>query len=159
YRTDSPVDANPDFKPATRPISDPKNATSAEQRYVEGVAFDKKSKEGELREAYKEALRRDQEFAPVHIALALSLHHSGEYAHAASIVEAALARSKDFADAHYFLALVRRAMGQYSDAEDHLSWLVRSGQRESLSRYLLGQLALAKKDYPTAVEQLQQSVM
>src|SRR5262245_44317614 len=39
YRTDLPVDANPDFKPATRPIPDPKNSASAEQSYVEGLAF------------------------------------------------------------------------------------------------------------------------
>src|SRR5262245_31009119 len=31
YQTDSPVDNNRDFKPATRPIPDPKNVTSAEQ--------------------------------------------------------------------------------------------------------------------------------
>ena len=159
YRTDLPVDANPDFKTATRPIPDPKNTTSAEQSYVEGLAFDKKSKERELRDAYTEALRRDPGFAPAHIALGLSFYRSGEYEKAASQLEAALTRNKDSADAHYFLALVRRSMGQISDAEDHLIWLVRSGQRESLSRYLLGQLALSRKDYATAVEQLQQSVM
>jgi hypothetical protein len=49
YRTDSPVDNNPDFRAATRPIPDTKNPTSAEQSYVEGLAFDKKSKEREAR--------------------------------------------------------------------------------------------------------------
>jgi tetratricopeptide (TPR) repeat protein len=159
YRTDLPVDANPDFKPATRPIPDPKNPASAEQSYVEGLAFDKKSKERDLREAYTEALRRDSGFAPAHIALGLSYYRSGDYEKAASHLEAALTRNKDAADAHYFLALVRRALGQVSEAEDHLVWLVRSGQRESVSRYVLGEIALARNEPATAVEHLRQAVM
>jgi len=159
YRTDLPVDANPDFKPATRPTPDPKNPTSAEQIYVEGLALDKKSRERELRDAYTETLRRDPGFAPARIALGLSYYRSGEYEKAASHLEAALTRNRDSADAHYFLALVRRAMRQDSEAQDHLIWLVRSGQRESISRYLLGQMALTKKEYAEAVEQLREAVM
>jgi len=159
YQADLPVDANPDFKPATRPIPDPRVSTSAEQSYVEGLALDKKSKERELRDAYNEALRRDPGFSPAHIALALSYYRSGELETAASHLEAALVRNKDSVDAHYLLALVRRAQYQYSEAEDHLIWLVRSGQRESISRYLLGQLALTKKEYAVAVEELRRSVL
>ncbi|HEX6718620.1 MAG TPA: DUF5107 domain-containing protein, partial [Pyrinomonadaceae bacterium] len=159
YRTDSPVDNNPDFKPATRPIPDPKNPTSAEQSYVEGLAFDKKSKEREAREAYLEALKRDPGFAPAHIALGLSFYRSGEYETAAKHLEAALIRNKDAGDAHYYLALVQRALGQTSAAEDHLLWLVRSGYRESLARYVLGEIALAKGDIKQAIEHLQQAVM
>jgi len=159
YRTDSPVDNNPDFKPATRPVADPKNPASAEQRYVEGLAFDKKSKEREAREAYFEALKRDPVFAPAHIALGLSFYRSGEYDTAAKHLEAALVRNKDAGDAHYYLALVLRALGQTSEAEDHLLWLVRSGYRESLSRYVLGEIALAKGDTKLALEHLHQAVM
>ncbi len=158
YRTDSPVDNNPDFKPATRPVADPKNPASAEQSYVEGLAFDKKSKEREARQAYFEALNRDPVFAPAHIALGLSFYRSGEYDTAAKHLEAALVRNKDAGDAHYYLALVRRALGQTSEAEDHLLWLVRSGYRESLSRYVLGEIALAKGDTKLALEHLQQAV-
>src|ERR1044072_91128 len=146
YRTDSPVDNNPDFKPATRPIADPKNVASAEQSYVEGLAFDKKSKERDARQAYLEALKRDPGLAPAHIALGLSFYRSGEYETAAKPLEAALVRNKDAADAHYYLALAQRAMGHYSEAEDHLLWLVRSGYRESLARYVLGEIALARGD-------------
>lgn len=159
YRTDSPVDNNPDFKPATRPIADPKNAASAEQSYVEGLAFDKKSKERDARQAYLEALKRDPGFAPAHIALGLSFYRSGEYETAAKHLEAALVRNKDAGDAHYYLALVQRALGQTSEAEDHLLWLVRSGYRESLARYVLGEIALLKGDTKRALEHLQQAVM
>ena len=159
YRTDSPVDNNPDFKPATRPIADAKNPTSAEQSYVEGLAFDKKSKEREARDAYAEALRRDPGFAPAHIALGLSFYRSGEYTTAEHHLEAALARNKDAGDAHYYLALVRRAMGQTAEAEDHLIWLVRSGYRESVARYALGEIALSKGENKQALEHLQQAVM
>jgi tetratricopeptide (TPR) repeat protein len=158
YRTDSPIDNNPDFKPATRPIADPKNAQSAEQSYVEGLAFDKKSKERDARDAYTEALKRDPGFAPAHIALGLSFYRSGEYETAARHLEAALVRNKDAGDAHYYLALVRRALGQTSAAEDHLTWLARSGYRESLARYVLGEIALSNGDLRHAVEHLQQSV-
>mgnify|MGYP003288453841 CR=1 FL=1 len=159
YLTDSPVDNNPDFKPATRPIADPKNPSSAEQSYVEGLAFDKKSKEREARQAYVEALKRDPGFAPAHIALGLSFYRSGEYETAAQHLEAALVRNKDAGDAHYYLALVQRALGQTSEAEDHLLWLVRSGYRESLARYVLGEIALTKGDTKLALEHLQQAVM
>ncbi|HET6852840.1 MAG TPA: DUF5107 domain-containing protein [Pyrinomonadaceae bacterium] len=159
YRTDSPVDNNPDFKPATRPIPDPPNATSAEQSYVAGLALDKKSKEREARDAYFEALKRDPGFAPAHIALGLSFYRSGEYETAAHHLEAALVRNKDAGDAHYYLALAQRAVGQTSEAEDHLLWLVRSGYRESLARYILGEIALTKGDTKKALEHLQQAVM
>ncbi len=159
YRTDSPVDNNPDFKPATRPIPDPPNATSAEQSYVAGLALDKKSKEREAREAYTEAVKRDPGFAPAHIALGLSFYRSGEYETAARHLEAALVRNKDAGDAHYYLALAQRALGQTSEAEDHLLWLVRSGYRESVARYVLGEIALANGDNKKALEHLQQAVM
>ncbi len=159
YRTDSPVDNNPDFKPATRPIPDPKNSTSAEQSYVEGLAFDKKSKEREARAAYLEALQRDPGFAPAHIGLGLSFYRSGEYEVAKKHLETALVRNKDAGDAHYYLALVQRALGQTSEAEDHLLWLVRSGYRESPARYVLGEIALARGDTKAALEHLQQAVI
>lgn len=159
YRTDSPVDNNPDFKPATRPIPDPPNPNSAEQSYVAGLALDKKSREREAREAYTEALKRDPGFAPAHIALGLSFYRSGEYETAAKHLTAALARNKDAADAHYYLALVQRALGHAPEAEDHLLWLVRSGYRESLARYILGEIALANGDTKKALENLQQAVL
>ena len=159
YRTDSPVDNNPDFKPATRPIPDPPNPASAEQSYVAGLALDKKSREREAREAYTEALKRDLGFAPAHIALGLSFYRSGEYETAAQHLEAALVRNKDAGDAHYYLALVQRALGQSSEAEDHLLWLVRAGYRESLARYVLGEIALANGDTKKAREHLQQAVL
>ena len=159
YRTDMLIDGNPDFKPATRPISDPKIPSSAEQSYVEGLAFDKKSKERDARDSYTEALKRDPGFAPAHIALGLSYYRSGEYERAANQLEQALRRNKDAGDAHYYLALVRRAQGQTSDAVDHLIWTVRSGHRESLSRYVLGEIALAAGRRAEAIEHLSQAVM
>jgi tetratricopeptide (TPR) repeat protein len=159
YRMDSPVDNNPDFKPATRPVPDPKNSDSPEQAYVEGLAFDKKSKEREARDAYFQALKRDPGFAQAHIALGLSFYRSGEYETAARHLEAALIRNKDAGDAHYYLALVRRALGQTAEAEDHLLWLVRSGYREPLARYILGEVALTRGDVRQAVDHLQQAVM
>src|SRR5689334_12067548 len=159
YRTDSPVDNNPDFKPATRPVPDPPNATSAEQSYVAGLALDKKSREREARDAYTESLKRDPGFAPAHIALGLSFYRSGEYETAAKHLEAALGRNKDAGDAHYYLALVQSALGQTAEAEDHLLWLVRSGHRESVARYVLGEIALANGDMKKALEHLQQAVL
>jgi tetratricopeptide (TPR) repeat protein len=159
YRTDLPVDANPDFKPATRPVPDPKVPASAEQAYVEGLAFDKKSKERDLRAAYAEALRRDPGFAPAHIALGLSYYRSGEYDKAAEHLVQALGRNRDAGDAHYYLALVRRAQGQTGEAADHLIWCVRAGHRESVSRYVLGEMSLAEGRNVEAVEQFTQAVM
>jgi tetratricopeptide (TPR) repeat protein len=159
YRTDMPIDANPNFKPATRPIPDPQIPTSAEQAYVEGVAFDKKSKEPEARAAYQEALRRDPGFAPAHIALGLSYYRSGEYDIAADHLQQALRRNKDAGDAHYYLALVRRAQGQDAEASEHLIWTVRAGHRESVSRYVLGEMALAEGRTAEAIENLDQAVM
>src|SRR5256885_11390833 len=159
YRTDTPIDGNADFKPATRPIPDPKISTSAEQVYVEGLAFDKKSKDREARDSYEEALKRDSGFAPAHIALGLSYYRSGEYEKAATHLNQALARNKDAADAHYYLALVDRAQGRTAEAAEHLILTVRSGHRESVSRYVLGEMALADGHTSEALENLSQSVM
>jgi tetratricopeptide (TPR) repeat protein len=159
YRTDTPIDGNPDFKPATRPVPDPKVSASAEQAYVEGLAFDKKSKEHESRAAYEEALKRDPGFAPAHIALGLSYYRSGEYEMAASHLTQALRRNKDAGDAYYYLALVRRAQGHNVEAAEHLMWAVRSGHRESVARYVLGEIALANGHTLEALDNLSQSVM
>ena len=159
YRTDTPIDGNPDFKPATRPISDPKISTSAEQTYLEGVALDKKSKDREARAAYEEALKRDPGFAPAHIALGLSYYRSGEYEKAATHLNQALRRNQDAPDAHYYLALVERALGRNAEAAEQLIWTVRSGHRESVSRYVLGEMALADGHPLEALENLSQSVM
>jgi tetratricopeptide (TPR) repeat protein len=158
YRTDMPIDGNSDFKPAPRPVPDPQIPTSAEQAYVEGLAFDKKSREHESRAAYKEALKRDPGFAPAHIALGLSYYRSGEYEKAAAHLTQALRRNKDAGDAHYYLALVRHAQGQDVEAAEHLIWAVRSGHRESVSRYVLGEVALAAGNTLEALENLSQSV-
>ena len=159
YRTDTPIDGNPNFKPATRPVLDPKVSISAEQAYVEGLAFDKKSKELELRASYGDALRRDPGFAPAHVALGLSYYRSGEYEKAASHLTHALRRNKDAGDAYYYLALVRRAQGNKVEAAEHLMWAVRSGHRESVARYVLGEIALAGGHTQEAVDNLSQSVM
>ncbi|MBA3441099.1 MAG: DUF5107 domain-containing protein [Pyrinomonadaceae bacterium] len=159
YHTGTPVDGNPDFKPATKPMPDPKVPTSAEQAYTEGLAADKKSEEQTARAAYQEALKRDQGFAPAHTALGLSFYRSGEYEKAADHLTKALQRNKDMGDAHYYLGLVRRAQGRIGEAVDHLMWTVRAGHRESLSRYVLGEMALAAGDVRVALEHLTQAVM
>jgi tetratricopeptide (TPR) repeat protein len=159
YRTDTPIDGNPDFKPAIRPVPDRQISSSAEQAFVEGLAFDKKSREHEARTAYEEALKRDSGFAPAHIALGLSYYRSGEYEKAAAHLTQALRRNRDAGDAYYYLALVRRAQGQNAEASEHLMWAVRSGYRESIARYVLGEMALAKGQPVEAIEHLSQSVL
>lgn len=159
YSTDTPADGNPDFKPATRPVPDPKVPTSAEQAYVEGLAADKKSNERAARAAFEEALRRDPGFAPAHTALGLSFYRAGEYERASQHLEAALRRNKDAGDAHYYLGLVRRAQGKTTEAAEQLTWAVRTGHRESVARYVLGEMALAAGDTAAALEHLQQAVL
>ncbi len=159
YSNLTPPDGNPDFKPATRPIHDPRVPTSAEQAYVEGLAFDKKSRERDARGAYQEALKRDPGFAPAHIALGLSYYRSGEYLKAGDHLTQGLRRNKDAGDAHYYLGLVKRAEGKITEAEDHLIWAARSGHRESVSRYELGEIALAQGRISEAVDQLSHAVM
>lgn len=159
YRTDTPIDGNPDFRPATRPIPDPAVAGSAEQAYVQGMAADKKSNEPAARAAYTEALRRDPGFAPAHVALGLSFFRSGEYDQAADHLTAALHRNRDNGDAHYYLGLTRRAQHQYLAAADELQWAVRSGYRESAARYVLGEMALELGHTQKAVEHLSQAVL
>ena len=131
YRTDTPLDGNPEFRAATRPVPDPDAPASAEQAYVQGLAADKKSNETASRAAYSEALRRDPGFAPAHVALGLSFYRSGEFDKAADHLTAALRRNRDDGDAHYYLGLTRRAQQQYQMAADELLWAVRSGYRES----------------------------
>ncbi len=157
YRTDTPIDGNPDYKPATRPIPDAAAPSSAEQAYVAGLAADKKSQELRARAAYEDALKRDPNFAPARIALGLSLYRTGEYDKAAENLELALRRNPDAADAHYYLGLTRRAQGRYAEANDQLWWCVRSGAREEPARSVLGAIALAQGKDDEAAAHLSQA--
>jgi tetratricopeptide (TPR) repeat protein len=152
YRTDMPVDGNPDFRPARRPVVDPRVASSAEQAYRAGVEADKKSNEQGARASYQEALARDPGYSPALVALGLSYYRSGEYEKAEKQLQAALNRNEDSADAHYVLGLVLRAQGRDREAADHLIWNVRTGQREAEARFLLGEIALASGRPNEAVE-------
>ena len=159
YRTDTPLDGNPEFHPATRPVPERPVPGSAEQAYVQGLAADKKSNELVARAAYMEALQRDPGFAPANIALGLSFYRSGEYDKTAGHLTAALKRNRDAGDAHYFLGLTRRAQHQYSAAADELLWAVRSGYRESAARHVLGEMALELAKPLEALQHLSQAVM
>jgi tetratricopeptide (TPR) repeat protein len=159
YSTDTPADGNPDFRPATRPVADPEVPGSAEQAYMAGLAFDKKSNERAARAAFEEAVNRDPGFAPAHIALGLSFYRGGEYEKAAEHLTKALRRNKDAGDAHYYMGLVRRAQKRVTEAAEHLMWTVRTGHRESVSRYVLGEMALAAGDAAGALEHLKQAVI
>ncbi|HJQ24207.1 MAG TPA: DUF5107 domain-containing protein [Blastocatellia bacterium] len=158
YTTDAPVDGNPDFKPATRPASDPIVRGSAEQAYVEGLAADKKSNERAARGAYEEALRRDPNFAPAHTALAISFYRSGEYERAAEHLEHALLRNPDLGEAHYYFGLIKRAQGRTGAAAEEFLWCVRTGEYEFQSHYELGEMALEKGEADEAVAQLSRAV-
>src|SRR5258705_4153690 len=159
YRTDMPIDGNADFKPAKRPVPEPKISSSAEQAYVEGLAFDKKSKEREARAAYTEALKRDPGFASAHIALGLSYYRSGEYEIAEDHLVQALRRKKDAGDAYYYLRLVERPLGRTAEAIENLMWTVRAGYRESASRSVLGEIALAAGQTVEALDDFSKAVM
>lgn len=159
YSNFTPVDGNPDFQPARRPTPDPIVSTSAEQSFVEGFAFDKKSKDRDARASYNETLNRDPGFAPAHVALGLSFYRNGNYVQAINHLKAALLRNKDSGDAHYYLGLVYRDLERMTEAEDHLLWAVRSGYRESVACYVLGQIELVRGRPRDAVEWLNQAVM
>ncbi len=159
YRTDTPVDGNPDFKPAVRPVPDPEVASSAEQHYIRGLAFDKRSDEAGARAAYLEALNRDPGYSPAHVALGISYYRSGLYEEAEKHLTAALRRNPESPDAHYYLALVKKAQGLTRSAAEHLVWVARSGRYESLARYQLGILGLLSGNLSEALDQLSRSVL
>lgn len=159
YRTDTPVDGNQDFRPASRPLRDPEVATSAEQAYVGGTAAEKASDERAARAAYQEALRRDPGFVPAHVALGASFYRSGEYEKAAEHLSAALLRDPDSAEARFALGLVRRAQGRGRDAVDQLTWVVRRGFREATARFVLGEIALGDGRLEEALPQLSEAVL
>lgn len=159
YRNDTPVDGNPDFRPATRPVRDPTIATSAEQSYVTGLAAEKRSDERGSRSAYLEALRRDPGFAPAHVALGQSLYRSGEFESAARHLAAALERDPGMPEAHYALGLVRRAQGREREAIEQLTWAARAGFREPVARHVLGEIALSGGRLDEALAQLTTAVL
>ncbi|HEY8560345.1 MAG TPA: DUF5107 domain-containing protein [Pyrinomonadaceae bacterium] len=158
YRTDAPFDGNPRFEPATRPQTDPEVPTSAEQAYLKGLTFARKSQEREMRAAFGEALKRDPNHSPARVGLGLSYYRSGEYQKAANELEKALARDPASAEARYYLALVRRAEGRLQKAEELLQRLVREGSKESLARYVLGEMALSVGRAEEAVEHFARAV-
>ncbi len=158
WRSNEPVDGNPDFKPARRPAPEANGPSSAEQEWLEGMAADKKSDVAAARTAWHKSLKRDPGYSPALVSMGLSYYRTGEYQEAARYLTAALARDKDSGSAHYFLALVLHALGRDREAADHLTTLVRSGWNESLARYLLGELSLAAGETNEALAQLSQAV-
>ena len=54
---------------------------------------------------------------------------------------------------------MRRAQGRNVEAAEQLMWAVRTGHREPVARYVLGEMALAAGDTTAALEHLQQSVL
>ncbi|HYK92231.1 MAG TPA: DUF5107 domain-containing protein [Acidobacteriota bacterium] len=159
YHTGSPVDGNPDFKPAERPVPDPGIGTSPERACIRGLAFDKKSDELSAREAFMESLKYDPGYSPAHVALGLSFYRSGQYDAAEQHLTAALTRNPDSVEAHYYLGLVKMAKGLTHAAAEDMFWVARSGKYESLARYELGILALATGDLPSAIDRLSRSAM
>jgi hypothetical protein len=159
YRTDTPVDGNADFKPATRPVHDAAVANSAEQIYLAGLAAEKRGNDAPAREAYREALKRDPGFAQAHTRLSLSFYRGGEYERAAAHALLALGRNRDEAEAHYYLGLARRAERRWAEAAEQMSWLVRAGGAyEAIAHYQLGEMALALGHNGEAVEELSEAV-
>jgi cytochrome c-type biogenesis protein CcmH/NrfG len=158
YRSDTPADGNPEFKPATRPAVDQAVDGSAEQSFFKGLVADKESRDLVARAAYREALKRDAGFAPAHVALGLSYLRTGEYDTAAEHLNAALRRNRYLNEAHYYLGLVRRAQGRMVEAGDHLTRAARAGYREAAARYTLGEMALAAGKPDDALGLLAQSV-
>ncbi len=159
WRSDMPVDGNPDFKPARRPETDPPAASSAEQAWEEGAAADKKSSVSAARAAWQEALKRDPSFSPALASLGLSYYRSGEYEESLKYLSEALKRNKDSAEARYAAALTLRALGRKNEAADHLTYLVRSGRGEALAGSLLAELALADGNTGAALEYFSRSMI
>ena len=152
WRSDTPIDGNPDFKPASKPQPEGILAGSAEQAWREGVAADKTSGVESARAAWREALRRDPAYSPALISLGLSYYRSGQYEEALEPLESALRRNKDSAEAHYISALALRALGRTRAAADHLIYLVRSGSYEASARCQLAEAALSEGDTKGALE-------
>ncbi|MGB9606150.1 MAG: DUF5107 domain-containing protein, partial [Bryobacteraceae bacterium] len=150
YASDTALDGNPDFQPAKPPSRD-ETVTSAERAWLDGMEADKEDRIFQARDAFQRALQQDPGFAPAHTALGLSYYRTGEYEKAATHLEAALRRNPEADDAHYYLGLVRRAQKRWREAEDELWWCVRTGHRESLARYVLGEMALERDRLEEAV--------
>ncbi len=157
YRSDLPLDGNPDFKPAERPAASSEAAT-AETAYLRGLALDKKSDDQKAREAYFESLKYDAGFSAAHTALGLSFLRSGEYEKAEEHLAAALRRDSGSSDAHYYLGLAKKARGMLREAEDQMAWMARSGAHESLARYEMAMIALKMGNPQEAIEQLSLSL-
>ncbi|HEY3131835.1 MAG TPA: DUF5107 domain-containing protein [Acidobacteriota bacterium] len=158
YRSDLPVDGNPDFKPARRPVPDKPVTGSAEQAYFGGLLADKESREVAAHEAYQQALESDPGFAPAHLALGLSFYRSGLFDEAEKHLKAALMRNRYLAEAHYYLGLVCRAQKRDIEAVDHLLRAAQAGHRESTAYYLLGEMALQANNIADAIDHLKRSV-
>ncbi len=159
YRSDAPVDGNPEFKAAGKPEPDPAAAGSAELAWRNGIMADKAGNDPAARIAWNQALKLDPGYAAARVSMGISLYRSGEFDQAGKHLEAALRRNPDDAGARYALALVLRASGRPGAAADHLYALIRSGQGEALARYVLGEMALAAGEFDSAVEHLRQSLL
>ncbi len=153
YRSDEPVDGNPNLAPAEPHRDPPRDPKTADEAFAGAVAADKSSRELDARARYELALKLDPKHEPARTALGLSYYRTGELDKAAGQLKAV-----ETPEARYYLALVRRAQGDATGAAQQLAACLKEGWRPALVRYELGELALAANDVPKAVEHLAEAV-
>ncbi len=158
YRTDAPVDGNPEFRPATKPPDEPKVPQTAAQAWERGVKADRESRDIQARNFWETALKLDARHAPSLVSLGISYLRTGEFERAANYLTRAAAEDAHGWDARYYLALVRRAQGKPAEAMSHLEACLSAGHSPALVRYALGETALASGDAAKAVTHLTEAV-
>ena len=154
YRTDMPIDGNPDFQPATPPPPLTVDPKSAQASVVAAEWHEKDGQEMKACSLYQEAIQRDPSSPPGHLGLAACYYRAGEYDKAAERLNRVVLQDPANGEARFRLALVRRAQGRLADAVTALRAALEAGFRESLGRALLGEVLLGTGDSAGAASEL-----
>ncbi len=117
--------------------------------------------QGDLKAAEKAFItvtELDPDYADGWVNVARVRVQEGDPEGAQAMLDEALARAPDLAKAHYFYGLTLKTQGLYDEALTHFRRAAQSYPRDRVVRNQIGRLHFLKREFETAVEELQQTL-
>jgi len=165
WRSDDPVDGNPDFVPAVgashgseKSAIKPTSQMTVEELFLHGVDQEKQGDDEAARGTFEEVLRRDAGYVPALRKQARWQYRSADFLAAENSVARALARDAFDPETHYAAGMIYRASGRWTLAEDALWASIHYGGPPAAALAQLGEISIHQRRYSQAADLLRQAL-
>ncbi|MFB3924368.1 MAG: DUF5107 domain-containing protein [Terriglobia bacterium] len=160
WRAADPIDGNSEFVPAAgREVPAPKSSDqmTVEELFLLGVEQEKDGKQDIARETFQRLLDRDSNFVPALLKLAAYSYRAADFERAEEFVTRALARNSADPSTEYAAGVVYSGSQRWERAEDALWAAIHYGGPPAPAFALLGEIAIAKRNYDNAASLLREA--